>query len=347
MKRILAVLVLLALVGGAVYYLLRKPPEAAVVAPLPGLLTLIPSDAVAVAYVDLAAMRAAPFWQKTNALFPAQERDREFQRFSAETGFDYERDLDRAVIAWQPFGKNDTRALAFADGRFDRARLRAYTQRNGKIESLAGRQVFLFEQKDQPAIRATLLSETRLLLAQGEAQSEAQASAAFLSLLDATPSSPLPEQLRAQLAEVDGAPTFAVVHVAALPQTRSSRGNSPLNGLTDLRSSMDWLAIGARPEGERLKILLQAQSASTLQAIQLDILLDGFKMLAGGTLRNTKNDQDLSAQEKEALLALLDSSKTSRTGSRVQVRMEVTYELVKRLVQREQREKKGGSSVGR
>jgi len=339
MKRLLAILILILLLGGTAFWLLRKP-AALPVAALPELLALVPQDSVAVAYVDFAALRKSPFWQKSSAQFPAPERDTEFSRFVEETGFDHERDLDRAAVAWQLAGKDDTRTVAIADGRFDHQKIRAYAERTGKIESSNGREVFIFPQKSRPAIHVAFLADTRILLA--EAGGDAQAFNSYLP----RPAAPaaLPEKMLEQLGAAAGAPAFAVAHVAALPRTAR---NGPLRNLADMQSSMEWLVLAAQPEGDRLRILAQVQTSSVFKAMQLGVLLDGAKMIAAAALRNEQNKSKLTPEEQEALLQVLDNTHTTREGSRLQARIELTQDSLKRLVEREQHERRKERSVGR
>src|ERR1700676_4201336 len=60
-----------------------------------GLLALMPSDASAIIFVDVAELRSAPFLAELFAWAPKPQTDPDYAQFVRETGFDYERDLDR------------------------------------------------------------------------------------------------------------------------------------------------------------------------------------------------------------------------------------------------------------
>ena len=118
-KRALIVLaVLLALTVAALgtfYYWQRRPlppmisavPGVPISGPEPDILSALPSDAPVIAYADVAALRKlqnSPLAAVLGLTSPGPQADREYANFVRETGFDYERDLDRAGIALWPAG---------------------------------------------------------------------------------------------------------------------------------------------------------------------------------------------------------------------------------------------------
>src|SRR5215475_3865593 len=64
-----------------------------------GLLRTLPADATAVIYADIAELRRGPMLRNISAWNATATEDAEYKQFVVETGFDYERDLDRAGIA--------------------------------------------------------------------------------------------------------------------------------------------------------------------------------------------------------------------------------------------------------
>lgn len=102
-----------------VFFWLRRPaqydPES--------LMARLPQGG-AVLSIDFVALRETGALQ----LFAAKTVDEEpeYRRFVADSGFDYKRDLDRALVAFHPEGK-----FFFLRGRFDWAKLEAYARQQG------------------------------------------------------------------------------------------------------------------------------------------------------------------------------------------------------------------------
>src|SRR5262249_58666653 len=73
---------------------------------------------------------------------PAPQIDDEYAQFLRETGFDYERDLDRVAVA-AINRANHTAYFAIADGRFDRKKLVVYASQSGTHEKQSGHEVLI------------------------------------------------------------------------------------------------------------------------------------------------------------------------------------------------------------
>src|SRR5215475_871818 len=65
------------------------------------LLRALPPDASAVIYADVAELRQSAILKNLSQLGAESTIDPEYKQFVAETGFDYEKDLDRVGIAIQ------------------------------------------------------------------------------------------------------------------------------------------------------------------------------------------------------------------------------------------------------
>src|ERR1700739_1584879 len=97
------------------------------------LLYSLPADASTVIYADIAELRQRELISDLGSLGSKVPQDADYKQFVAETGFNYEKDLDRVAIAVENRGA--TRNLfALADGNFDRKRLEAYLHKNGQSE---------------------------------------------------------------------------------------------------------------------------------------------------------------------------------------------------------------------
>jgi len=100
-------------IGGLVWYRARNARPAA-------LMSRMPVREAVIVYIDFAALRRAGVLRMLNAKV-AEEAD--YQAFVRRTRFDYQRDLDSALVAFAP------RARYFlVRGRFDWTALRAYAE---------------------------------------------------------------------------------------------------------------------------------------------------------------------------------------------------------------------------
>ena len=109
------------------------------------LLRALPPDASAVIYFDVEDLRRAAIL-KALSIWGASATgnsptDPQYKEFVKETGFDYEKDLERAGIAVTNHGTSRN-YFALADGKFDREKVETYLRKNGRNERLEGREIF-------------------------------------------------------------------------------------------------------------------------------------------------------------------------------------------------------------
>src|SRR4029077_16375108 len=125
-------------------------------------LLAMPPDASAVLFADLTELRRAPFATEFYNWIPKNQADVEYAQFLRETGFDYERDLDRAAIAVIK-GEKESKLFAVAEGRFDRKKIEAYASQSGTRENRGGREIFSVPLSDSARkISFAFLSSERL-----------------------------------------------------------------------------------------------------------------------------------------------------------------------------------------
>src|SRR5579863_5665110 len=105
------------------------------------ILSSMPPDATAVLFIDLAELRTTPFAAEFYKWIPQGSADADYAQFVRQTGFDYERDLQRAAIAVLK-GQNHTQLFAVAEGRFNRPRIEAFAAQSGTRENRNGRELF-------------------------------------------------------------------------------------------------------------------------------------------------------------------------------------------------------------
>jgi hypothetical protein len=101
-------------VWGVVWYRSRSLTTAA-------LLRRIPAEDALVAYIDFSALRRGGILELLNGSKAGE--DPEYQSFVRQTQFDYQQDLDAALVAFAPTGR-----FLLLKGRFDWKRLHAYVE---------------------------------------------------------------------------------------------------------------------------------------------------------------------------------------------------------------------------
>jgi hypothetical protein len=323
---LMAVMVGLGAVGSGLYlHRQHRPLPSASPGPTPDLLAQLPADAPAIGYVDVAALRGfenSPLAAVLGLTSPGPEADREYAEFVRETGFDYTRDLDQAAIAAWPQGLltpgaiGDKRILAIADGRFDEQKIRAYTLRVGRVVRRGAQSVY--EVPGNPPLAFEFLRPTRILLASGRDAPD---------LLSATGRTTRDPNMQARMARVGGAPIFAVVRTDQLPASfYSNFGNS--TQLERLARSVRGLTLAGQPEGEKIKIALDAECDSMTNALELSTLLDILRMASSVTLSDPKSRQQMNREQAAFLRAVLSEVKVVHQNKWVRLTLDVTPEML-------------------
>ncbi len=210
-RALIAVVVLLLLIlGVAGIFLLRmhRQMPAADAGKPPDILGLLPPDAPVVLYLDAAALRGlqgSPLAAVLGLTSPSPQQDRDYADFVRGTGFNYERDLDRAAVAVWPAGMatpenplGDDHVFVVAEGRFDQQRIEAYALRTGHIETRGTQSIY--EVPGQPPIAFQFLSAGRIAIASGNKGD---------TLLGELEPQPLNPAMQTRIDRIAGAPMFA------------------------------------------------------------------------------------------------------------------------------------------
>lgn len=351
MKKLIVALFALLLAGYAAYYFLDGPFAPASGGP-PELIALAPRESEWVAYVDLAAWRSSPLLEHLKGAFPNPQEDPEYREFVRDTGFDYSRDLDRAVLALlpvsnpRPRGQSSFQVMVFADGRFDREKISAHALKTGARESHQGTEMILTrgapsntaaQAPDEPILLA-FLSDQRIALADVPGGADALLARGRAALIaaarppqaSADPAAPHLERA----ARVVGAPFFAVGRAESLFQANGAFSRV-LTGLPpvvqqarDLLSDVRWLTITARPEPDHVRLSLYGECESVLKAGQLGLLLDGALLLARNALKDPKTRAQVRPRQAEELDTLLATARVERQSNIVEVRIEIPLALL-------------------
>jgi hypothetical protein len=317
---LIAILVLVATSIAAYYLLTQKPSGQA----LPDLLARIPADSAFVIYLDAASFRSSPFLKQIVDVFGPVKQDQEYVNFVRDTGFDYSRDLDRAVLFVVPSSLEKTKAgadkwttLTLAEGRFDREKIIQHFQRNGGNSIQAeGTEIFSIG-TDEP-LSLIFVSPTRIAISQ-----EKGALIRWLRDKKSPPSAQTVADFSERLMRFSGAPLIVVGRAGKL--TSNSKTKNPVEEvLRGLVQNIRWYALSARPEADRLRVALEGECESTLQAIQLGVLLEGAKMLLEAALKDPAARREMKGEEVALVEHIVRNGSIQRDSNRVQLRVEFT-----------------------
>jgi len=270
------------------------------------LLERMPADAVAVVFADVAELRSAPFVAKLFAWAPQPEPDEDYARFLNETGFLYERDLDRLAIAFEKTGQ-DSAFFAVADGRFDRQKISALTNKSGTVEKRGGREIFSIPENGAKKIYLTFLRNDRIAITDRADLGQ--------SLGGNNQSANGPQEWRSRFERLGGSPVFAVIRQDAAPGealTEQAPGDLSSPQLSTVLDQLQWITVAGKPDNDRLHVVAEGESSSEDTARQLADLLSGVLALAAAGLNDAKTRQQLDPSLREAYLALLKSADVSK-----------------------------------
>ncbi len=290
-------------------------------------LSAMPPDASAVLFADLAELRSAPFATQFYNWIPKSQADAEYAQFLRETGFDYERDLDRVAIAVIKDEK-ESKLFAVAEGRFDRKKIGAYASRSETRETRGGREILSVPLSDSARkISFTFLSKEEVAL------TDAGDLAAFLAPL---PNSTDARQWRERFTREAGSPVFAVIRQdAAAGSALASRtpGGFQSPQLSALLDQLQWITLAGKPQDNALRIVAEGECTSEQTARQLADLLNGVLVLAQAGLSGPKTRQQLDPRIRDAYLELLKGADVSRFDRGETKSVRVVFDITPKLLE--------------
>jgi len=324
-KKILSI-VTLVLLGGGLFYWSYKKYYPDLQQKRKEMLGLLPSEASSVFFVDVADLRASAFLANLYSLAPNPQEDPDYAAFVKETDFDYERDLKRVAASFQKKGQ-DYILFAVADGKFNKQKIVAYASKFGKREAKTGRELFSFKDASgTKSISLAFLSNDRIALT-------------------SDPFSPnFPDPLKSSSPDSDwstrfdrlaGSPVFLITRQdAALGAALTARAPGGLQSpqLSALLDQLSWVTIGAKPEGNRLRIVAEGECPSDAIARQLSDLLNGIVLLAQAGLNDARTRQQLKPATREAFLELLKTADISKFDRGDAHSVRLIFELTPKLL---------------
>jgi hypothetical protein len=306
------------ILAGGLFYLGFPHGKTAKASPIPELLSTLPAGAPTLVYVDLAALRASSFYQHRPDKGPIAIPTQDYADFVRETGFDFEKDLDRVVVGSWPASaaKEPAKNITIAEGRFDREKIRAYARRNGSVEQQQGREVFHFGAAGG-LNSLSFLDDHRIAMVAGTKMDP---------LFAAHSGEPAADPVRERATRLDGAAAFAIIRVPPIPENavpRTAQGAAAEQFLT-LARSVQWITLAARPEGDNLRVSLEGECDNSTDAHQLQSMLEVVRMFGRANLESPKTKESMDPATFTQLDSLLTSADVTQSGERVRVLLEVT-----------------------
>jgi hypothetical protein len=270
-------------------------------------LATLPSDATAVLYADVDQLRKSPFAAQLYAWAPKpQQVDAEYTKFLNDTGFDYERDLDRLAIATIKRGPA-TEFFAVADGRFDRKKINVYTSQYGTHASIGGREIFTVPVSGSPRkISFAFVHQHRIAFTD---------DADLPALLAQAMKGADETDWRTRFDRLAGSPLFAVIRQdAGTGSALAARapGGFQSQQLAGLLDQLQWITLAGKPEEQRLRVVVEGECPTDNTARQLSDFLGGALILAQAGLNGPRVRQQLDPQAREAYLEMLKGADISR-----------------------------------
>jgi hypothetical protein len=269
-------------------------------------LSAMPPEASAVVFADLTELRRAPFAAEFYNWIPKSQADAAYTKFLSETGFDYERDLDRVAVAFI-HAQNESKVFAVGEGRFDRKKIETYAAQSGRRENHGGREIFSVPLGDGTRkISFTFLSKDTIALTD---------AGDLIVLLRPVPNSADVRDWREHFTRVAGSPVFAVIRQdaeagSALALRTSGGFQSPQ--LSALLNQLQWITLAGKPQEGAMRIVAEGECASEQTTRQLSDLLSGLLVLAQAGLNGPQTRRGLDPRIRDAYLNMVRGAAISR-----------------------------------
>jgi hypothetical protein len=285
------------------------------------ILGMLPADASAVVFLDLAELRTAPFITQLYAWAPRPQADPDYEQFLKETGFDYERDLDCVAIALER-REQDANFFAIADGKFDRQKISAVALKTGSVARNGAHEIFSVPVSGSAKrISLAFLRNNRIALTDGPD---------FGAALDARKRKEDNAEWTSRFERLAGSPVFAVIRqdaAAGAALAAQAPGGLRSPQISTLLDQLQWITIAGRPENDRLRVIAEGESAAETTTRQLADLLNGVVILAEAGLNDAKTRQQLDPAARSAYLELLKSADVSKIDRGDTKSVRFTFEL--------------------
>jgi hypothetical protein len=268
------------------------------------LLSHLPADSTSVVYIDFQELRASAFLSQILSWAPRSQTEEEYGKFVQATGFDYERDLDRVGISFSGSAQGP-KTMAVAEGRFDRKKIEAYSGHFGTLKTANGKTIYAVSLSNPPRTAYfTFLRDDRVAICN-------DASCFFQASGKSTNS----EEWREHFLRMAGTPLFAVMRqdsqlLSELSQRAPGGYRSPQ--LATLLGQLQWISVGAKPEGDQLRVVADGETSSDTVVRQLNDMFSGLLFLAQAGLDAPQSRKQLDPKLHDAYAGLLKSAEIQK-----------------------------------
>lgn len=302
-------------------------------------LAMMPVDASAVLFADLAELRGAPFTATLYAWAPKPQADPEYAQFVKDTGFDYERDLHRIAIAYVKHDQ-DSMVFAVADGSFDQQKISAYAGKTGTAAKSGGREIFTVPLAGSAKKLAfTFLRNDRIAFTDGGDLSR---------ILGSRKRNEDSSEWRIRFERLAGSPLFAVIRqdaAAGAALAAQAPGGLQSPQLSRLLDQLQWITLAGKPEGDRLRVVAEGECTAEATTRQLSDLLNGILVLAEAGLNDPNTRQQLDPDARRAYLELLKSADVSKIDRGDSKSVRFTFEITPAFLETARRVPPAGSGA--
>lgn len=288
------------------------------------LLSYLPGDSTSVLYIDLQELRASEFLSEILSWAPRPQTDEEYKKFVQATGFDYERDLDRVGVSFSGTAQSP-RTMAVAEGKFDRKKIEAYSAHLGTLQTANGKTIYAVSLSNPPrAVYFTFLRGDRVEIC--------NVADCFFEPSEKSTNS---EEWREHFLRMAGTPLFAVMRqdsqlLSALSQRTPGGYRSPQ--LATLLGQLQWISVGAKPEGNQLRVVADGETSNDTVVRQLNDMFSGLLILAQAGLDDPKARKQLDPKLRDAYAGVLKSAQVQKldrgTSKSVRLIFEITPQLL-------------------
>ncbi len=287
------------------------------------MLSLMPQETSAVIYLDFAELRSSPFLAELFRLAPKPEPDSDYAQFLQATGFNYETDLDRIAVSINRQAQVST-AYAVVEGRFDREKIETYASRYGSLKTADGKTLFAVPLSgSNRKAYFTFLRAHRIAWANDSAYFFQQ------------PRGSSSVEWREHFSRLAGTPAFAVLRQDSGTAEALSEAPGGLRSpqLAALLAQLQWISVGAKPEGNLLRVGMEGESVSEGTVHQLKQLLSGLVVLAQMGLSDPKTRKQLDPVVREGYLELLQSADIQQVDRGTSKSVRVVFDVAPKLLE--------------
>ena len=189
--------------------------------------------------------------------------------------------------------------LVVADGRFDRKKINTYTSQFGAHESRGGREIFTVPVSGSTRkISFAFLRQNRIALTD---------NADLPGVLAQHMKGEDEKEWHARFERLAGSPLFAAIRQdSATSTTLASQapGGFQSPQLSALIDQLQWVTIAGKPEGDRLRVVVEGECPTDAVSRQLSDFLNGVLILAQAGLNGPHVREQLDPQAREAYLEI-------------------------------------------